>query len=330
MLGAALALSAAGCGDDEAAPTRAALTPDVNDVSGPVVTGCCGGAVADPATNGLRLSLVSNVAVPKADTIDSTTAYFVPFESSTIALYESGAWIARTMTTTASVANDGVSANTSYDVYAYWSGTVVLLEKVATPGTPTLVLQDGVQVKAGDAKRRYVGVLATNAAGKFEDSAKNRLVWNRNNQVPRDVSGVDLNAWYYTGPAWREVRGNAASRVTVAAGILNGSAGISGAYASVQAVGMCVVSGGGSTAYVASGIGIDSQTTNSAQVVRQHQATTTVYAHSSASYEGYLAPGIRTISWLEGAQSAAITFYCIGAATSPPFGKLGMSGSIVM
>lgn len=329
VLAAALAVSAAGCTEDVQSPMSHEIV-NVEAVADPVGSDCCGVPVADPATNGLRLSLVSDVAVPGTDTLGASTAYLVPFESSTISLYDGGVWVARTMSATAELETTSV-ANTSYDVYAYWSGTDVLLEMEATPVTPTLELQDGVQVKSGAASHRYVGVLVTNASGAFEDSQKNRLVWNRNNQVPRAVNGVDLTSWYYTGnqSTWREVRANAASRVKVAAGILDGSAGVAGAYASVQAVEMCLVSSGTNGAFVATGIGIDSPTINSAQTVELASATTTVYAHAFSSYEGYLEPGIRTLHWLEIGQTGT-TFYCIGSSNSPPFGRLGLSGTVVM
>ena len=305
-------------------------TPNVEAVSGPVVGGCCGVPVADPATNGLRLSLVPDVAVPKADTLSSSTAYLVPFESSTIALYDGSAWVARTMSTPAQIATTGV-ANTSYDVYAYSSGTDVLLEMVATPVTPTLELQDGVPVKSGDATRRYVGVLATNASGMFEDSQKNRLVWNRNNQVPRAVSGVNLADWYLTGnsAAWREVGANPTSRIRVAVGILDGSGGLAGTYASVRASGMCRVSSGTNGTAVSTGIGVDSTTASSAQRAEHTAVTTTAYGNTTAAYEGYLTPGLHTLHWLEIGQTGT-TFYCIGSASSPPFGRLGMSGTLLM
>jgi hypothetical protein len=218
-------------------------------------------------------------------------------------------------------------------VYAYWDGANVRLELAVTPATPTLANQDGVQVKAGDATRRYVGVLGTTAFGTFEDSRKNRLVWNRNNQVPRPINGVDLSDWYYTGnqSTWRETHGSSASRLKVASGILNGADGVAGTYVSVQAVGMCLLNNptNAGSPYVATGIGIDSSTTNSAQIVELAATTIGVYAHTSASYEGYLAAGIHSLYWLEMGQTG-YTFYCIGYSYSPPFGQLGMNGSVLM
>ena len=328
----AIGVWGAGCTED-VPPTMSPQIANVEAVSGPVVGGCCGGGAADPAMNGLRLSLAATDAVPKGDLTGRPTAYFVPFESSAIALYDGSAWVARTMTATAEVATTGVPS-TSYDVYAYWDedDADVRLELVATPVTPTLELQDGVQVKPGDAKRRYVGVVATSASGSFEDSAKNRLVWNRNNQVPRAINGNHLDsAWYYTGnqSTWREARGNPASRVTVASGVLNGNVDVAGTYASVQAAVMCVWNSGATGAFVAAGIGIDSTTDNSAQTVEPSATTAGYYAHAFSSYEGYLTPGLHTLHWLEIGQTGT-TFYCIGSATSPPFGRLGINGMLVM
>lgn len=327
---AALAASLSGCVVESEPATEEA--PAEDSVGLLLGSGCCGVPPASPSLNGLRLSLTSGLAIPTADVTSAATAYLVPYDSNTIALYDGVAWISRAMTDEASVSNLSTSANTSYDVFAYWDGTKVVLEKDATPVTPTLALQDGVHVKGNDPRRRYVGVVATNASGYFEDSAKNRLVWNRSNQVRRPINGVDLSSWGLSGNnAWREVRNNAANRVKIASGVLSGGvSGASGTYLSAEAVGMCVpATSGANGAYFATGIGIDSTSTNSAQIVELAAGTyPSTYAHGYAAYDGYLAPGVHTVHWLEIAMPGSFT--CIGYAYSPPFGRLGLNGSVLM
>lgn len=295
------------------------------------LSGCCGVPPASPSLNGLRLSLSSGSAALSLDITSSMTAYLVPYESRTIALYDGVAWVARTMTLAASISNVSTSVNTSYDVYAYWNGTNVVLEKEATPATPTLALRDGVAVKGNDPRRRYVGVVATNGYGDFEDSAKNRLVWNRDNQLRRPINGVHLTSWSLTGNnTWRAVGGTLANRVTVVSGVSSGgAAGAPGTYLTAQAIGMCVPASSASNAYYfATGIGIDSSSINSSPIVEIATGTyPSMYAQGYAEYQGYLAPGVHTVYWLEIAQSGG-SFTCIGH--SPPFGRLGLNGSVLM
>ena len=326
----ALAVWPAGCvaESDEPIPSEEATLHGTAGLG----ADCCGVPPANPSLNGLRLSITPGVAVPTADVTSETSAYLVAYESSTIALYDGIAWVARVVTGTGtdapSVTNASTSVNSRYDVYAYWDGEKVVLEKEAAPATPTLVIRDGVHVKGNDPRRRYVGVVATNASGFFEDSSKSRLVWNRNNQVRRPIKGVDLSTWSFSGNnTWREVRNNPASRVRIASGVLPG--GGAGTYLSAQAIGMCLPTSNVSNAYFATGIGIDSTSTNSAQIVELEAGTyQSTYAHGYAAYEGYLAPGIHTVHWLEIAMTGS--FSCIGYSFSPPFGRLGLNGSVLM
>lgn len=289
---------------------------------------CCNVPSANPTVNGFRLSLEYQLAVTAAD-VTKNTAFLVPYESNSIALYDGVAWVVRQATyTTPAVASAGTTINASYDVYAYWNGDDIVLEREAT-GSSTLALRDGVHVKGNDPRRRYVGVVGTNSLGQFEDSAKNRLVWNRNNQVRRSITGVDPTTWTLTGNnAWREVGSSTANRVTVVSGVLSGV--VSGTYVSAEAVGMCIPTAAGSNGYmVATGIGIDVSSASSAPTVELASGTFgSLYAHSYSAYEGYLAPGVHTVRWLEIGQTGG-TFTCIGTS-SAPFGKLGLNGWALM
>ena len=57
---------------------------------------------------------------------------------------------------------------------------------IARPGG-TLQYIDGVRVSGADNSKRYIGTIALNSSGYFEDSRAGRLVWNENNRLSRPV-----------------------------------------------------------------------------------------------------------------------------------------------
>lgn len=84
------------------------------------------------------------------------------------------------------VSNSGLSANTTYYVYAYMNAGVMTLEPVTTTralGT------NGVQIKSGDATRTLVGMVRTNASSQFVDSATQVFCLNWfNRQLKRGIA----------------------------------------------------------------------------------------------------------------------------------------------
>ena len=314
-----------GCGSpvDETDPDAAQT---LDEVSNPVIGGCCGTSTVDPAIDGFRISPVWYESVPYFDSAN-TQLYLVPHTSNMIALHDGNAWVARSASAT--VQSHGThSPSTFYNVFAYWDGSNIGLELVAVPypHSPVLMMQDGVQVKWEDPSRRYVGVARTTSAGIFVDYRNERLIWNRHNQVERYFTATHNTTWSLSGTnSWRPVSGNPANgRVAIVAGTI-GIANYASTTISASATGMCTSSVNGY--YAASGIGIDSTTTNSAQIVELDNGGPTAYAHLRSSYNGYLLPGYHTINWLEIGQTGS-TFACIGYAYSPPFGQLGLLGMV--
>lgn len=314
-----------GCGSpaDEAEPE---VAPTLDEVSNPVIGGCCGTGVVDPGIDGFRISTTWYEPVQYFDT-GGHQLYLVPYTSNMISLYDGSAWTSRAATDR--VQSQGTySANTFYNIFAHWDGSNVGLELVAEPypHSPILDMQDGVQVKWGDPSRRYVGVARTDSVGHFVDSRRRRLIWNRHNQVARYFEVQHNTTWSFSGTnSWRPISGNPANGlVEVVAGTI-GIANYGSTTISISATGMCTSSMNGY--YAASGIGIDSTTVNSAQIVELDNGGPSSYAHLRSSYNGYLLPGYHTINWLEVGQSSS-TFACIGYAYSPPFGQLGMIGMV--
>lgn len=313
-----------GCGSpvDEVEPE---IAPTVDEVSNPVIGGCCGTNTVDPGINGFRISTTPHDPVQHSGA-SSSQLYLVPYTSSMISLYDGNAWVARSASVTVQ-SNGTYSANTYYNVFAYWDGSDIGLELIAEPSPiyPALMLQDGIQVKSGDASRRYVGVAQT-LGSSFVDHPNGRLVWNRYNQVARHFGAYHNNSWSFSGTnAWRPVTGNPLNgRVPIVAGSL-GLTNWPSTTISITTAGMCTSSQNGY--YAATGIGIDSTTANSAQLVELDNGGPSAYAHLRSSYNGYLSPGYHTINWLEIGQTGS-TFTCIGYAYSPPFGQLGLTGMV--
>ncbi|MGY2185509.1 hypothetical protein [Pseudomonas sp. SDO5591_S426] len=72
------------------------------------------------------------------------------------------------------LSNSGLSANTNYFVYAYWTGSAIALEASTTGHSQDATT--GIEIKTGDATRTFVGLLYANAVSQFADSPLTRHV----------------------------------------------------------------------------------------------------------------------------------------------------------
>jgi hypothetical protein len=172
-----------------------------------------------------RITLSSGVPVPTGNVTAATTIYYAPYIGNRIALYDTAteAWALSTFSEL-SLSLGADAANLPYDLFAFLSGGVVTLERVAwTNGTTratALTRQDGVLVKSGSLNKRYLGTYCTtSAAGQCEDSTSRRFVWNFYNRVGRLMSAVEAtNSWTYTLATWRQANAAAANKVEFVVG----------------------------------------------------------------------------------------------------------------
>jgi hypothetical protein len=185
-----------------------------------------------------RLGLVTDNPFAEQSVVGgSTTLYFTPVQqgAGNIALYDTtnSIWRIR-QSGEVTLSNGGLSAETLYDIYAYWTGSAVALEAVAWSGANTrataLTTQDSVYVKTGDLSRRYVGTIRTNT-DRFTSNiectgvtTRGRYVWNLYNQALTSVyvNEVSLTAtWTYGTSAWRPANNDSANRVNFICGLNN-------------------------------------------------------------------------------------------------------------
>ena len=254
---------------------------------------------AYPTCNG-RLTLESGVPVSTTDQATKGTLYFTPFRGNQIGLYDGASAWAVLAFSELSISLSGLTASKPYDVFVYNNSGTATLELLVWTNTTTrataLTLQDGIYVKSGATTRRYVGTILINASGNdCDDTLANPGVWNLYNQADRPVAfiGSGTASWVTPGGAYRSTGNNSANSIN----ILVGLAGVSAM--NLQASNLASLDDG--NGYMGSGIGIDSSTTNSAQVTESGQGATTIAASivTYATYNGYPALGKRQYRWLE-------------------------------
>ena len=171
-----------------------------------------------------RLTLSSGNPVPSSDITAASTLYFTPYSGKQISLWNSTAWQLISFAEV-SVSLSSCAASTNYDVFAYLSNGSLALELTvwtdATNRATSLISQDGVYVKSGDATRRYLGTIRTTAtAGQCEDSASKRFVWNFYNQQDRHCAqSITYLTYSYSTAAWRVAAGDSSKGLFFVCGL---------------------------------------------------------------------------------------------------------------
>jgi hypothetical protein len=161
----------------------------------------------------------------------------------------------------------------------------------------------------------YVGVIRTSNAGQTEDSyggasqaGGHRYVWNRYNRVLRSLGVIDTTDSYtYTTATWRQANNTGGNKVEFVIGLADQL---------VQATAMGVSSNTATTGGVSrsSGVGVDSTSTNSAQLVPGYAVNVPGGAVSGpyqgpsiGRYTGYPSAGYHSLNWLEISQASGTT-----------------------
>ncbi len=279
---------------DDSAGTIEYLTPSTGlTVTGTNITANISEVIT--ACQG-RLTLTTVTPVTTADVTAATTLYFTPFRGNVIALYDgSSAWSLIEF----SEISIAIPATTSqmYDVWVYNSSGTATLELLAwtndTTRATALTTQDGVYVKTGATTRRYVGsVRTTTVSGQTEDSESKRYVWNYYNRCCRHMKKVDTtDTWTYSTASFRQANAAATNQLDFVIGV------------SEDAVNAVVyanaVSSTASIRAVASGIGLDSTTVNTADLWDTGLVSNGLRGYAKAFYNRPIAVGRHTLVWLE-------------------------------
>lgn len=259
-----------------------------------------------------RLTLTSGTPITTADVTGATTIYFTPYKGNRIYLYDGTRWKLYSFTEL-SLALGTLTNALPYDVFIYDNSGTLTLESLAwTNGTTratALTTQNGVYVKTGATTRRYLGTFYTSSTTATEDSASKRFVWNYYNRVERYMYATDsTDSWTYTTASWRESNGASSPGVSRVDYVVGWEEDL----VSVRAEGKAYNSV--ATITISSGVGIDSSTVNSAQMIGNGISTT--YTDTiPATYEGYPGIGYHSIRQLEYAQSGGTTTWFGDAGT---------------
>lgn len=171
-----------------------------------------------------RLTLATGVPITTTDQTAKSTLYFTPYHGDKIGLYTGSVWDVYTFSEL-SKAISGLTTGVNYDVFAYASGTSVVIDSFVawtdnTTRATALTTQDGVYVKDGAPTRRYLGTFRTTAPTTTEDSDLNRLVWNACNRAQRRLRVQETtDTWTYSTNTWRSANNSDANRVTMVVGL---------------------------------------------------------------------------------------------------------------
>jgi len=243
------------------------------------------------------LTLSSNISFPvtTSDVTGATTIYFTPYKGNRIDLFDGTNWIRFTFSQL-SLALGTLTSGLPYDVFVYNNAGTLTLEFTAwTNGTTratALAYQNGVLCKTGALTRRYLGTFYTTSTTTTEDSIANRYLWNYYNRVIRKMKAVDAtNSWTYSTATFRQANAAATNQLNFVIGYSEDS---------VEANVMATFSGSAGSIGGAVGIGLDSTTANSADLMgyRTTEGTGTddfVVSHFNAP----IAVGKHYLAWLE-------------------------------
>lgn len=185
-----------------------------------------------------------------------------------------------------------------YDVFAYLNASDALAFEFvewtnSTTRATTVTKTDGIYVKNGDATRRYLGTINYGVTGNGSTVVQSGYIhiWNYYNRLPYLIQAINtVDTWNHTSASWRSTN-NATTpgvnQLSVVIGMQEDTYEI-------------VHRGLGSTSSAPGGIGIgvDSVTVNSAQIMNSHFDTTTIKG-GSAEWMGSVAPGLHVFSALE-------------------------------
>mgnify|MGYP000858977363 CR=1 FL=1 len=330
------ALSSSSIADDSTAlaGTSTSLVPSVASVGG-----WLGRAIAP----GGRLSLTTGVSVTTSDVTAAGTIYYTPHDHNLAEVYDGTRWRVYSSSELSLVFEAAQQlSGKNYDVFLFdLSGSLTLGTGPAwtndTTRADALGRKDGrwtnnasINIRTNGAttavaanKALYVGTIRMTANAQTEDSVAKRFVWNTYNRKPRAMSVTDpTNSWAYTTATFRQANGAAANQLAFVQGLAEDAV-----RADVDAT---VVNTGAAGTTATVGIGVDSTSTNSAQLTSTYttNSATQSSSHTSARWTGFVGIGYHFIAWLEWSTAVGTTTW-FGDNNTPATQQSGIIGTVM-
>lgn len=286
-----------------------------------------------------RLTLTTAVPVTTADVTAATTVYYTPYNGNTVPIYNGTAFVdtpfteLSQLTTDATKSPAAVGNNLNYDVFV-WNDAGTLratrgpawstaLARGAGAGTTELQLVNGIYTNKvaitngpGAGLGTYVGSIRSNGSAQINDSLLLRGVFNAFNRLDRKMVVTEAtDSWNYTIQTWRQARATATNQVSAIVGLSEDL---------VQIHVQCPTFNAGGAVSIAVGVGVDSTTVNSADLMGSFTGTQS--SLTSAEYKGYPGIGWHDFPWLEiSAATGTTTWYGDNGVT---FWFSGMIGTV--
>lgn len=261
----------------------------------------CG--IGSPVLNELRLTLTTGVPVTTGDVTAAGTLYLSPLTGSHITVFDGSIW--KTFSTAEISLALTLTSGKPYDIFAVISAGAVTLESLVwtndTTRATALTTQNGVLVKTGATTRRYLGTLYSSGANTTEDSVAKRYLWNYYHRFDRPMQVLEAtDSWTYTLVAFQQARATATNQLDVVRGVEEDPviAEVTALFTSDQA---------SNSVNAAVGIGIDSSTTSSAQIMDRINNIVSQRSTVRAKYVGFPGVGRRTLRWLEQSDATGTT-----------------------
>lgn len=227
-----------------------------------------------------------------------------------------------TLSKTASGTSTGTTLtiyHANYDVWAYWTGSAVALSTTYWTNNSTratsITTQDGVLVQGGgNPTYRYLGTVRACNSTQFTDTVSQRYVWNYYHRRGLKLKVTDTtSSWTYAVASWHQVRSTTTNRVEVMVGVQEVPVNL-----------RAVLAVAASATPATTGIGIDTLTSNSADVFNENYPNGSVNV-SVAELSDYPAAGYHSYNWLEYVRTGTATLY---GGTGTIMTQSGMVGSV--
>ena len=247
---------------------------------------------------GGRLTISSGNPIPIVD-VSGTTIYFTPYKGSQIGLLNGSTWSAVEFADTPiSMPN---TANQNYDLFGYYNAGHLGLEWSAAwasdiARTDAVAMVSGVYVKSSNVTRRLLGSVRTIGVSGYTEfspsgSTGSPKLYVASVDNPVQVHGcrkIPDNSWTYSTATYRATNNDTNNRVCFVQPITGNSVNST----------ISVLCSQTSNANVSVGIGINSTTVNSAEIMGQ-AGRSAGNDMISASHGGTFTPGYHYIQGLE-------------------------------